>query len=159
MAGIRECLKARFVSARQDLEAVLCRLGEPDLPWSPREGMHTIAGQLLEIANKEKETLGWVRSGVWPDDGPDAFDVQTATVEDMRAAMAALRLETYQYIDSLDDAQLEQPLPNPERWVEALRLADCPLNEVLGSIATHEYYHTGQLIVYLWMRGDNPDEW
>ena len=121
--------------------------------------MRTIAGQLLEIANKEKETLGWVRSGVWPDDGPDAFDVQTATIEDIRAVLAALRLETYKYIDSRDETELGQSVPNPERWVEALRIPDCPLNEVLGSIATHEYYHAGQLIIYLWMRGDNPDEW
>ena len=34
-----------------------------------------------------------------------------------------------------------------------------PISEVLRSIATHESYHTGQLITYLWMRGDNPYEW
>lgn len=159
MAEVREFLKARFACARQDLEEALCRLEDSDLNWSPREGMRTIAGQLLEIANKEKEALGWIQAGVWPDDGPDAFDMQTATLEDIRAAMAALRLETYAYIDSLSDAQLEQPIPNPDRWYEALRVTDCPLSEVLRSIATHESYHTGQLVTYLWMRGDNPNEW
>jgi uncharacterized damage-inducible protein DinB len=159
MAEVRELLKARFACVRHDLDAVLSRLGNQDLPWCPREGMRTIAGQLLEIANKEKETRGWIQAGVWPDDGPDAFDIQTATIEDIRATMAALRLETYDYIDSLSNAQLEQPIPNPNRWREALRITDCPLSEVLGNIATHESYHTGQLVIYLWVRGDNPYEW
>ncbi len=159
MAEVRDFLKARFACARQDLEEILSRLQDSDLTWSPREGMLTIAGQLLEIANKEKEALGWLRTGVWPDEGPDAFDMETATLEDIKAAMAALRVETYAYIDSLSDAQLEQPVPNPDRWYEALRVNDCPLSEVLRTIAAHEYYHTGQLVTYLWVRGDNPYEW
>ena len=156
---VRDALKARFTCARQDLEGVFARLGDSDLPWSPREGMRTIADQLLEIANKEKETLGWIQTGVWPDDGPDAFDMNSATLEEIKAVMAALRVETYRYMDSLSDAELEQPIPNPNRWLEALRIANCPLSEVLRSIATHETYHTAQLITYLWLRGDNPNDW
>ena len=159
MKETRELLKARFASVRHNLQEILDRLQDADLPWAPREGMHTVAGQLLEIANKEKETLVWVRTGVWPDEDPDAFDLETATREEIRAAMAALRGATYKYIDSLSDADLEQPIPNPNHWVEALRVTDCPLSEVLRGIAQHEYYHTGQLIVYLWVKGDNPDEW
>jgi uncharacterized damage-inducible protein DinB len=156
---VRDALKARLSCARQDLEGVLKRLDDSDLLWSPREGMRTIANQLLEIANKEKETLGWTQTGVWPDDDPDAFDLDTATLEEIKAVMEALRVETYRYIDSLSDAELEQPVPNPDRWIEALRIANCPLSEVLRNIATHEWYHTGQLITYLWMRGDNPYDW
>lgn len=159
MAEARDFLKARFASVRQDLDQVLRRLTDADLSWAPREGMRTIAGQLLEIANKEKEALGWVQTGVWPDDGPDAFDSETATLEDIRSAMAALRIATYDYIDSLSNTELEQPIPNPNRWYEALRVTDCPLSEVLRSIATHESYHTGQLVIYLWLRGDHPYEW
>lgn len=159
MTNVKELLKARFACARQDLESVLDKLDDSDLPWLPREGMRTIAGQLLEIANKEKETLGWVQTGTWPDDEPDAFEIQSATLEDIRATLAMLRQETYAYIDSLSSPQLEQIIPNPDHWNEALRITDCPLSEVLRSIATHELYHTGQLIIYLWMRGDNPYEW
>jgi len=159
MTRVSEFLKARFASVRQDLDEVLRRLDDSDLSWSPRDGMRTIAGQLLEIANKEKEALIWVRSGVWPDDGPDAFDEQSATLEEIKAALAALRTETYAYIDSLDDAELERMISNPNRWYEALRVTECPLSEVLRTIATHEWYHTGQLVTYLWVRGDTPDEW
>jgi len=51
---------------------------------------------------------------------------------------------------------LEESVSNPERWWEALRLTEGPRSEVLRNIASHEWYHTGQLIIYLWMRGDNP---
>lgn len=158
-AAVREALKANLACARQDLDEVCARLGDADLPWSPREGMPTIADLLLEIANKEKETLGWIQTGVWPDEGPDAFAVQSAALEEIKATMAALRVETCRYIDSLRDTELEQPIPNPNRWREALRMTDCPLSEVLRNIAAHEWYHTGQLITYLWLRGDNPDDW
>ena len=127
MKGEHEFLKARFAYVRQDLEAVLRRLQDSDLTWSPREGMHTIAELLLEIANKEKEALGWIQTGVWPDDGPDAFDVATATLEDIKAAMASLRATTYAYIDSLSEAQLDALVHSPEGWWEALRLNDCPV--------------------------------
>lgn len=139
MMEVRELLKARFASVRKDLDEVLGKLDDSTLPWLPREGMHTIAGQLLEIANKEKETLGWIQTGVWPDDGPDAFDIQSATIQDIRATLARLRLETYGYIDSLSDTQLEQPISNPNLWYEALRITECPLSEVLRTIATHEF--------------------
>lgn len=159
MAAVRELLKARFLSDRHDLEGVLRRLQDADLLWAPREGMRTIVDQLLEIANKEKETLGWIQDGIWPDDSPDAFDMETATVAEIREVLATLRQGTYAYIDSLDDAQLERPIPNPDHWREALRIEGCPLSEVLRTIGTHEVYHTGQLITYLWLRGDNPNEW
>jgi uncharacterized damage-inducible protein DinB len=142
-AAARDALNANLACARQDLDGVLARLGDADLLWSPREGMPTIA----------------IQTGVWPDEGPDAFAVQSATLEEIKAAMAALRVETYRYIDSLHDTELEQPIPNPNRWREALRMTDCPLSEVLRNIAAHEWYHTGQLITYLWLRGDNPDDW
>ena len=159
MADVRKFLKARFAYARKDLEEVLSRLENSDLSWSPREGMPTIADLLLEIANKNKETPVWIQTGVWPDDGPDAFDTATATVDEIRATLAALQSETYAYIDSLSDEELERPIPNPNNWGEALRITDCPLSEVLRGIAVHEFYHTGQLITYLWLRGDNPNEW
>lgn len=159
MTEVRELLKARFACARQDLDKALERLTDQDLPWSPREGMRTIVNQLVEIANKEKETLVWAQTGVWPDEDPDVFDVETATVEEIRAVLRELRSATYAYIDSLSDIELEQPISNPNRWLEGLRIPECPLSEVLRSIATHEVYHTAQLYLYFWMRGDDPNEW
>ncbi|MBI1729774.1 DinB family protein [Candidatus Acetothermia bacterium] len=145
--------------ASRDLDLVLKRITNADLRWAPREGMRTVAGQLLELANKEREGLVWLREGVWPDGGPDAFDPERATLEEIKAALKSLRADTFDYIDSLSEAELCQPMRSPERWWEALRLEQCPKSEVLRNIAAHEWYHTGQLITYLWLRGDNPDNW
>ena len=30
------------------------------------------------------------------------------------------------------------------------------MHEVLRNIAAHEWYHTGQLVSYLWTRGEDP---
>lgn len=121
--------------------------------------MPTIAELLLEIANKEKEAPVWIRQGVWPDRGPDAFDIESATVDGIKTSLRSLRVETFTYIDSLSEAELEELVSCPDRWWEALRLTACPRSEVLRNIATHKWYHTAQLITYLWMRGDNPNKW
>jgi len=149
-------LKARLLYVRQDFDAVLENFTDADLPWRPVEEMPSIAALLIEIANKEKELIAWLQSGEWPDDDPDAFD-ETATLAEMRLVLEALRKETLRYIDSFDEAGLEEIVPCPEEWWEALRLEACPRSEILRNVASHEWYHTGQLIVYQSMRGLNPD--
>ena len=158
VVGMRthDYLKARLSYVRQDFDAVLETLKDADLPWRPGEDMPSIAGLLSEIANKEKELIAWLQSGVWPEDDPDAFD-ERATLAEMRLVLATLRKETLRYIDSFDVAGLEEIVPCPEQWWEALRLEACPRSEILRNIAAHEWYHAGQLIVYQSMRGLNPD--
>ena len=150
-----EYLKARLLYVRQDFDEVLEKLNDTDLPWRPAEDMPSIAGLLIEIANKEKELIAWLQNGEWPDDDPDAFD-EAATLAEMRSVLATLREETLRYVDSFDEAGLEELVPCPERWWEALRLEACPRSEILRNLAAHEWYHTGQLIVYQSMRGLNP---
>jgi len=158
VAGVRthDYLKARLLYVRQDFDEVLEKLNDTDLPWRPAEDMPSIAGLLIEIANKEKELIAWLQSGEWPDDDHDAFD-ETATLAEMRSVLATLRKETLRYIDSFDEAGLEELVPCPERWWEALRLEACPRSEILRNLAAHEWYHTGQLIVYRSMHGLNSD--
>jgi len=145
-------LKARLLYVRQDFAAVLEKLTDADLPWRPADDMPSIAGILVEIANKENELIAWLQTGEWPDDDPDAFD-EMATLAEMRLVLATLRERTLRYIDSFDEAALEDLVPCPEQWWEALRLEACPRSEILRNLAAHEWYHTGQLIVYLSMRG------
>ena len=73
--------------------------------------------------------------------------------------MDSIRADTLAYIDSLTEDELLEPIACPERWWEALRLTECPISEILRNIAAHEWYHTGQLVSYLWMRGDDPYSW
>lgn len=153
IAGIRthDYLKARLLYVRQDFDEVLDKLADGDLPWRPTDDLPSVAGLLIEIANKEKELIGWLQRGEWPDDDPDAFE-ETATLAEMRLVLATLRQQTLRYIDSFDEAGLEELVPCPEKWWEALRLEACPRSEILRNLASHEWYHTGQLIVYLHSR-------
>jgi uncharacterized damage-inducible protein DinB len=148
--GIRthDYLKARLLYVRQDFDEVLEKLTDADLALRPIDDMPSVAGLLVEMANKEKELIAWLQSGEWPDDDPDAFE-ETATLAEMRSVFATLREETLRYIDSFDEAGLEELVPCPEKWWEALRLEACPRSEILRNLAAHEWYHTGQLIVYL----------
>lgn len=100
------------------------------------------------MANKEKELIAWLKTGEWPDDDPDSFE-ETATLAEMRSVFDGLRQQTLGYIDSFDEEGLEELVTSPEKWWEALRLEACPRSEILRNIAAHEWYHTGQLIVYL----------
>jgi hypothetical protein len=122
-------LKARLLYVRQDFDEVLENLSDADLPWRPADDMPSIAGLLIEIANKEKELIGWLQSGEWPDDDPDAFE-EMAILAEMRLVFATLRKETLRYIDSFDEAGLEELVPCPEQWWEALPLEACPRSEI-----------------------------
>ena len=42
---------------RQDFDEVLEKPADADLPWRPADDMPSIAGLLIEIANKEKELI------------------------------------------------------------------------------------------------------
>lgn len=137
---------------RQDFDEVLNDLNDADLSLKPFDDLPSVAGLLVEMANKEKEMIAWLRSGEWPDDEPDAFE-ESATLADIRSVFATLREDTLRYIDSFDEGELEEIVPCPERWWEALRLDACPRSEILRNLAAHEWYHTGQLIVYLHARG------
>jgi len=150
-------LKARFRYVRQDFDEVLDQLTDADLALRPTSAMPSVADLLVEMANKEKELVAWLKDGEWPEDDPDAFD-SSATLAEIRSVFASLRQETLDYIDSFDESGLEELVPCPEKWWEALRLDACPRSEILKNLAAHEWYHTGQLIVYLQTLGRRGSE-
>jgi uncharacterized damage-inducible protein DinB len=127
--------------------------------WAPREGMKTVADLLCEIARKDHEIVSYLRNGDWPDDDPDPFDAATASLEQARAGLETTRAATLAYIQTLTDEELNREIELPEKWWEALRLLKCPRSEMLRNISAHEWYHTGQLIIYIWMQGDDPESW
>lgn len=149
IGGIRthDYLKARLQWVRKDFDAVLEVLTDADLTWRPTDDLPSVASLLIEMANKEKELIAWLQSGEWPDDDPDAFE-ESATLAEMRSVFATLRARTLRYIDSFDEAGLEELVACPEKWWEALGLEACPRSEILRNLAQHEWFHTGQLIVY-----------
>lgn len=81
------------------------------------------------------------------------------SIDGMRVVLAEMRQETLAYIDSLSESELETHVAFEGRWWEALRQQAMQRSEAIRSIAAHEWYHTGQLVSYLWSRGDDPYKW
>ena len=158
--GVRERLKARMAIVREDLDEVLGRLSDADLPWAPAAGMRTVGGQLAEIAGTERQLLAWMRDGKHlPFEDAMNFGESAATLSGMKDVLSETRRETLAYLDSLPETDLETQAPFPERWFESLRQPMMQPSEAFRSIAQHEWYHVGQLVSYLWSRGDDPYKW
>lgn len=157
---LHDLLKARLAIVREDLDEVLGRLSESDLDWAPTPGMRTVRGQLIEIAATERQLMTWItdQRKLSYQEAED-FGEGSNTFQGLKLALSDTRKQTLEYIDSLTAEELEQPFPFPERWFEALRQPFTPRAEAFRSLAQHEWYHTGQLVSYLWSRGDNPYKW
>ena len=158
--GLHQLIKARLDLVREDLDEVTARLSDDMLPWAPAAGMRTIKGQLEEIAGTEVQTVTWMREGVQiPYEQAMAFGESTESLEGLKGVLRTVRAGTLAFLDSLSEKELAAPAPFPERWFESLRLPSVPPSEAFRSIAQHEWYHVGQLVSYLWARGDDPYKW
>ncbi|MBI5708611.1 MAG: DinB family protein [Armatimonadetes bacterium] len=157
---LHDLLKARLALVREDLDEAISRLSDADLDWAPTPGMRTVRGQLIEIGATERQLMTWItdQKKLSYEEAGD-FGSRSQTIEGLKQALADTRMQTLEYIDSLTAEELEQPFPFPERWFESLRQPFTPRAEALRSLAQHEWYHTGQLVSYLWSRGDNPYKW
>lgn len=156
----KDLLTARFAIVRRDLDRTLAHLTEEMFDWAPREGMRTVGGLLFEIAGKEVELLQYAKAGgreEWVE--VENYGGREKTLEGMKDVLTEARQSTLAYLDSLSDQNLEMPVKFPTDWWEGLGLAELPLHEVFRSIVMHEWYHTGQLISYLWSRADDPYTW
>lgn len=150
----RDLLVARFEQVRRSLGDVVSQLTDDMLDWSPAPGLHTIRGQLFEIVGKEIEFLAFAKAK-----GKDEWvEIEThgpreATVEGWKSILGEVRAETLAYLDSLSAAELDELVHFPEsNWWEGLYRSTTPMHEVFRSIAAHEWYHTGQLVIYLGLR-------
>lgn len=155
MASLHDLLKARLAMVRSQLDQILDRVTDEDVTWAPAPGMRTIGGQLYEISGKETEIIAWLQTGEWPDPEHDPFD-KAASVAHMREVLKVNREATLAYLDSLTESKLSEVQAVPPGWWEGLKLPECPRHEIIRNIAAHEWYHTGQLVTYIWMRGDDP---
>lgn len=157
---LRDRLKARLALVRQDLEEVIERLSDADLDWAPTQGMRTIGGQLVEIIGTEIMLLKWMRDAEKMSfKEAEAVAREAKSLAELHEILDSTRADTLEFIDSLSDEQLDAYAPFPSGWFESLGRGAVPRSEALRSIAQHEWYHVGQLVSYLWSRGDNPYEW
>lgn len=160
MSTTATLIEARLAIVRKDLEEVLSRLSDTDLPWAPAPGMRTIGGQLLEIAGTERQLIGFLRdSRRLSFEEAEDFGPQKETLSGLREILESVRGETLEYVHSLSETAMAAAVSLPEGWWEGLDLPEVPRGEALRGIAHHEWYHTGQLVSYLWTRGDDPYTW
>lgn len=150
-------IAARFHHVRRDLEEVVGRLNDELLPWAPLEGMRTVAGQLVEIAATEFQVISRLRGEpeISFSEAEDAVGDRTSLAH-LVSQLRRAREETLTYLATAD---LAGRAPIPLEWNESMGLPEVPIGEVLRSIAEHEAYHTGQLVSYMWSRGDDPYTW
>ncbi len=160
MTDLQRRLRARLQLVRDELNQVIARLDDSMLPWAPREGMRTIQGQLLEIATTEIQNQAMLIDGASISfREAEPAGPETESVAGLETMLERVRARTLAYLDGLDDAQLEESIAYPPEWFESLQADRVPRSEVVRSIAQHEWYHVGQLVSYLWARGDDPYDW
>lgn len=155
----RDLLLARLATTRTALDEVVAHLTPEVMTGSPRDGMRTVAGQLVEIAATEVQILARVKEQPVPSD--DEVRARIGAYEDLATLRAFLRIvrnETLGYLDSLSDAQLAASV-DIKGWHESIGRPEMPRHEIFVSVCQHEAYHTGQLVSYLWAAGDNPYDW
>ncbi|MBX3096286.1 MAG: DinB family protein [Fimbriimonadaceae bacterium] len=152
-------LKGRLAVVRQDLVEAVDRLTDDMLEWAPAKGMRTIGGQLQEIAATELQEHALLKQLSNPN-YDDAFRrAKRNSVEEYRRLLLEVRNETIALIDGWSEDDLNERVPVPTNWFEGLGQDDVPRAEIIRSLAAHEWYHTGQLVSYLWTRGDDPYKW
>lgn len=155
----REIIKGRLDYARSWLNDVLPRLTPEMLMWAPGEGMRTISGQLLEIISVEAQFVPALKYGrPLTDEECLAIATEESGLEELLAALTDVRARTLEYLETLSEADLAAEVTLPQ-WYGAYWPKPCPRGEHFRNIAEHEFYHAGQLISYLWARGDDPYQW
>ena len=159
MPTTSELIEARLAFTRKGLDEAIGRLNQEMMSWAPATGMRTIAGQLVEIAGSEIQIVAIMQGGDFISD--EEVRARIGDVDDLGRLVEYLptvREGTLAYLHSLSERQLEAEVACPG-WHESLGLPITPRSEIFRGIAQHEAYHTGQLVSYLWARGDNPYKW
>jgi uncharacterized damage-inducible protein DinB len=130
------------------------------MDWAPAEGMRTVAGQLVEILCVEVPLVPRLKEGhILSDPEVDAVIGDQHSLDNLLRTLIDVRARTLEYLDSLSDEELAEAVPSGQAWFGTMWLPAMPRAEHFLNIAEHEFYHVGQLISYMWCRGDDPYKW
>jgi uncharacterized damage-inducible protein DinB len=157
---LKELLRAQLHSVRSDLTETYPHLTDDLLPWAPAEGMRTVQGQFVELISTERsitDRLRGVASG-----NPDEEDAPlwaANTVGELVKMLNETRALTLQLLDQTTEQELHNAVKVSAGFAEYLGLETVTAAALFSFIARHESYHAGQLVSYLWSRGDNPYDW
>lgn len=154
----KEIIQGRLGTSRWWLNEVLPRLSPEMLAWAPAEGVRTIAGQLVEIISVEAQLVPAVKGKLLTDEELSEIATEESSLETLLAALTEVRARTLECLEGLSEAELAAEVSLPQ-WYGAFWRTPLPLGEHFRNVAEHEFYHAGQLMTYLWVRGDNPYDW
>lgn len=153
----KDLLTARLSHVRGWLDTVLRRLMPEMLEWSPAPGMRTLAGQLVEIIAVEVPLVPYLREGYLLTEAEiEAIVGDAQNLDNLLHVLTTVRQGTLDYLNSLTEEELSAIVPSGNAWFGTLWLPAMPRAQHFLNIAEHEYYHVGQLISYLWCKGE---EW
>ena len=156
----KDLVKARLAHVRRWLDSCLKRLSPEMMAWAPAAGMRTIGGQLAEIISVEVPLVPRLKDGRQPSDAEvNAIIGDENDLQNLLLVLTETRNQTLNYLESLSDEELAEEIPSGDAWFGTMWLPSMPRAEHFLNIAEHEFYHTGQLISYLWSRGDDPYKW
>ncbi|MBS1701591.1 MAG: DinB family protein [Armatimonadetes bacterium] len=159
MTTIRS-IQASLSSVRTDLAEVFPRLSDEMLEWAPADGMRTVKGQFVEILGTETSLQYLIQALPRPEnDVVDAPFWATKTVDCLRQKTDEVRQATLTLLRNVGDEGLQTPVEVSAGFAEYLDLDVVTIEDLFRFISRHESYHAGQLVSYLWMRGDNPYDW
>lgn len=153
-------IKASLSSARTDLNEALARVTDEMLDSAPAIGMRTLKGQFIEILATERQLIDAVTGAdkrSFSEIEHELMKVQT--VKEIASHCENVRRETIALIDQLGEERLGEPVTLSKGFAAYLGLESVPAAELFRYVARHEAYHTGQIVSYLWARGDDPYKW
>jgi hypothetical protein len=153
-------IRASLNSTRAELAEVFPHITDDILDWAPFPGMRTIHGQFIEIIGTEismieplkklpHRTYQEIEGGLWP----------INTVAALIAKASEVRYTTLELLTSLDEDGMTAQAIVSEGYSMYLGLEFVPVSEIFRVLIRHESYHTGQLMSYLWAKGNNPYDW
>ena len=89
----------------------------------------------------------------------EATLIHDGSISSLQQVLVDVRGATLSYIEALSEVQLAEAVAAGNPWFASFGLKLVPRYDALTSIALHEHYHVGQLITYVWTKGDDPYAW
>ncbi len=158
--ALKELLRAQLHSVRSDLVETYPHLNDDLLPWAPAEGMRTVQGQFVEMISTERALLDRLQGK--ESGNPDEEDAPlwaAKTVAELVKMLDETRALTLQLLDQTSEEELHAQVKVSAGFAGYLGLETVTAAALFSFIARHESYHAGQMVSYLWSRGDNPYDW
>jgi uncharacterized damage-inducible protein DinB len=155
----KNLIRASLASVRAELMEAVSRLSDDLLSWAPAPGMRTCQGQLVEILSTEHDLLSRLRGESVDFRATEDRYRAMSTLTELTDALHALRAETLSMLDSATEEWANADAGVSASFAEWLQLPTVPRIEIFRLIARHESYHAGQIVSYLWARGDDPYSW